>query len=60
MYVISYYNEAEAQWHATGTGGFTDIDDARARMRQLSEECNRCVSFKVLAVPQIEGPQLAA
>lgn len=51
QYVISYYNESLAEWTGTGTGGFTDIEDARARMRELAEECNRCVSFKLVALP---------
>ena len=51
MFVISYFNESLAEWTGTGSGGFTDIEDARKYMRKLSEECNRCVSFKIIKLP---------
>ena len=50
QYLISYFNEAEAKWKPTGTGAFIDLDAARKRMRQLAEDCDRTVSFKLISV----------
>ena len=58
MFVINYYNEALAQWCGTGSRAFTSIDDARSQMRKLSEECNRCVSFKIIHLPMTDEEQL--
>lgn len=51
QYTILYYNESHAEWRGTGSGNFTDIKDARKRMRALADQCNRCVSFKLAALP---------
>ena len=53
MYVISYFNESRGEWSGTGTGRFDTAEDARVRMRELSDECDRTVSFKVSTLSEI-------
>lgn len=54
MYSISFFNESLAEWTGCGEFPFTDIEDARARMRELSIECNRSVSFRIVQLPTAE------
>ena len=55
MYSISYFNEARAEWSSVGDFPYSDRDEARARMRELSRECNRTVSFKIVYIDTLAG-----
>jgi hypothetical protein len=52
MYQLQYWNEGAAEWFGAGFTS-TSLESARRRMRGASEECGRCVSFRIREIPSV-------
>ena len=50
MYCLQYWHESLAEWRGAGYWA-TDRAAVVRRMRAASEECGRCVHFRVVEQP---------
>ena len=47
MYLVQYWNPADAEWRGTGTRN-EDRDTCIQMMKAVSEQCGHCCDFRVI------------